>query len=204
MLLASCHGSGKQATTTTGSAVPSTDTTGRVRVSLALHLGSLHVQAVGAPTRFDPAAANAILRLMNNYIAKGIARPLFTGTAASGLTAYFAPILNARIHLKGRDRAALTDEGAPVVTTVTGAVRDPLDLLGLEDNGQLVMVSGQFGLTVKGMTADGPLVIARVGNFLFEPSPTKEWRITGYDIIVRREIGQSSTTQQATTTTAAK
>jgi hypothetical protein len=199
LLLASCHGSDKA----TSSSVPSTNSKGQP-VSFALRLGSLTVQAVGRPTPFSRVVANSIRDLMNRYVDYGITRPLFTGSVSPGLAAYFSPSLSSRVGTKGRDHAALTDDGAPVITVVSNAAKQPLALVGLENHGRLVMVSAQFGLSVKGTTAQGPLAVARIGYFVFEPNAKKQWRITGYDIVVRRANGQSSTAQQATTTTAAK
>ena len=204
LLLASCSGSGKKATTTSGSAVPSTDAKGRPAVSLALALGARQVQAVGVAKPFNLAAARLFQKLMNNYVATSMTRPLFSGTRSTGLAGYFAPILLPRIGAKGRDRAALCDEGSPVMTTVTSTKKQPLNLVVLENHGTFAMVGARFGITVKGITAQGPLTVTRLGYFVFEENAAKRWHITGYDIIVRRDAGTSSTTQTATSTTAAK
>ena len=200
MLLASCHGSGKHASTT--SAVPATDAKG-APVSLSLSLGSLKVQAAGAPRPFDRRTAQSIRKLVNEYIATGIARPLFTGSSATGLVGYFTPTLLARVGPKGRDRAALTDERAPVITSVTKTIKGPLNLVALEDHGRIVMIGAQFSISVRGTTDQGPLTVTRLGNLVLEPNSHKIWYISGYSVIVRRENGGSSTTQKATTTTAA-
>ena len=201
MLLASCHGNDKRATPTS---VATTDAKGEPQVSLALKLGSLGVQAVGAPKLFDPATAKKILKLVNAYVANGVARPLFTGAKAKSLEGYFAKSLKKRVGPKGKDRAALTDESSPVLTTVSKTIKQPLVLVGLQNRGQLVMIGARFGLAVKGSTEQGPLAISRVGNFVFEPDSKHVWHITGYTIIVQRDDGTSSKTTKATTTTAAK
>jgi hypothetical protein len=199
MVLASCSG-GKH-TATKGS--PATDAQGKPDVSLSLRLGSLTVQAAGPAAPFNRKVASQIRDLINNYIAAGITKPLFTGSSVSSLSAYFAPALASRVGPKGRDFAALCDQGVPVITSVTGTAKAPLALVGLEDHGRLVMVGGQFVLTIKGTTAQGPLTVSRIGNFVFEPNAKKQWRITGYDLVVNRDNSQSSTSQHATTTTAA-
>lgn len=201
MLFASCHGSDKRATPTS---VATTDAKGEPQVSLALELGSRGVQAVGTPKRFDPATAKKILKLVNAYIASGIARPLFTGANAKNLESYFAKSLKKRLGPKRKDRAALTDENSPVLTTVSKTVKQPLVLVGLQNRGQLVMIGARFGLAVKGSTEQGPLSISRVGNFVFEPDSKHVWHITGYTIIVQRDDGTSSKKAKATTTTAGK
>jgi len=130
---------------------------------------------------------------------------LFTGAATTGMAAFFAPTLASRIGPKGHDFAALSDQGVPVMTSVTSTVKKPLKLVGLEDrSGKLVMVGGGFVLTVKGTTAQGPLTISRVGNFVFEPDTKNVWHISGYDIITKRDDSQTSTstTAHATNTTA--
>jgi hypothetical protein len=203
LLLTSCHSSSKNSSTTGSSAVPSTDAKGKPRVSLALQLGALSVQATNAPKPFDPAVAKSILKLVNNYIGLAITRPLFTGLPATGLVRDFSSTLASRVGPKGHDRGALTDERAPVITEVTSTEKQPLKLVGLEDNGRLVMIGAQFGLTVKGTTAQGPLTVARVGNFVFEADAAHHWYISGYDLIVRRDTSASTTTTKATTTTAA-
>jgi hypothetical protein len=200
MLLASCHGSDKRSTTTT--AVPSTDAKHRPRVSLALKLGSLEVQAVDPAGGFNRATARTILKLVNSYIASAITRPLFTGSDSSGLARYFAPSLVARVGAKGRDRLALTDEHTPVITAVTKTVKQPLDLVGLQLHGRLLMVGAGFGVAVQGTTVQGPLAVTRIGNLVLEPDSKHAWHITGYSLIVRRTTPKSSTTQKATTTTA--
>ena len=201
MLLASCHSSDKRATPST---VPTTDTKGEPRVSLALKLGSLGVQAVGPAKRFNPGTAKTILKLVNAYVDDGIARPLFTGASVKKLEAYFAKSLKKRVGPKGRDRAALTDEHSPVLTSVSKTKKQPLVLVGLENQGQLVMIGARFGLAVTGSTEQGPLAISRLGHFVFEPDSKHVWHITGYTIIVQRDDSTSSTTTKATTTTAAK
>jgi hypothetical protein len=89
------------------------------------------------------------------------------------------------------------------MTDVSGTGKQPLKLTGLEDNGRLVMIGAQFGLTVTGMTAQGPLSIGRVGNFVFEPDAAHHWHISGYEFIVRRDTSSATTTTRASTTTAA-
>jgi hypothetical protein len=199
MLLAACHGSDKH--TVKGS--PATDAQGKPDVSLSLRLGALTVQAAGPAIPFNRTVASNIRDLVNKYIAAGITKPLFTGSTVSGMSAYFAPSLASRVGPKGRDFAALSDQGVPVITTVTGTAKAPLALVGLEDHGRLVMIGGQFVLTVKGTTAQGPLTISRIGNFVFEPNAKKQWRIVGYDLVANRDNSQSSTSQHATTTTMA-
>jgi hypothetical protein len=201
MLVASCHGSDKH--TATSGSVPSTDAAGKPDVSLSLKLGSLKVQAAGSAKPFNRAVASSIRDLINKYIAAGITKPLFTGATVSGMSAFFAPSLASRVGPKGHDFAALSDQGVPVITAVTGTAKGPLTLVGLEDHGRLVMIGGQFVLTVKGATAQGPLTVKRIGNFVFEPNAKKQWRITGYDLVVNRDNSQTSTSQRATTTTVA-
>jgi hypothetical protein len=201
VLLAACSGSKKHATTST---VPSTDAKGNTDVSLAMALGPASIQAAGKFTPFSHTVAAAVQLLVNKYIDAGITKPLFTGAAASGMSASFAPTLASRIGPKGHDLAALSDQGVPVMTAVTSTVKKPLKLVGLEDrSGRLVMVGAGFVLTVKGTTAQGPLTISRVGNFVFEPDTKNVWHISGYDIITRRDNNQTSTSTsaQATTTT---
>ena len=202
LLLTSCHGSSKHDATTRTSAVPSTNAKGKPGVSLALGLGSRQVQAVGPSRPFDLVTAKKIRKVVNAYISTAITHPLFTGVSATGLVRYFTPNLASRVGTRGHDRAALTDEHAPVITSVNQTVKRPLDLVALEVHGQIVMIGAQFALTVKGMTDQGPLTVSRVGNFVFEADAAKHWHITGYDIIVRRDNTRASTTQKATTTTA--
>jgi hypothetical protein len=199
VLLAACHGSGKHASSSTGA--PST-TAKEAPVSLSLKLGTLRVQAAGAPRPFNVITARSIQTLVNNYIATGIAHPLLAGGLSSGLVRYFTPTLAARVGPKGHDRAALSDERTPRIK-VTKTVKQPLNLVALEDHGKIVMIGAQFSLSVRGTTEQGPLTVTRIGNFVFERNPQQIWIITGYNIIVRRETGGSSTTLKATTTTAA-
>jgi len=199
MLLVSCSGSKKHSATS--STVPSTNAQGKP-VSLAFPLGSLTVQSSGTLVPFSRTVAGSIRDLINKYVAAGITKPLFTGSSATGMSAYFAPSLASRVGPKGRDFRALSDQSVPVITIVTSVVKSPLALTGLEDRGRLVMVGAQFVLKIKGTTAQGPLAIRRIGNFVFEPNAHKQWRITGYDIVVTRDDTQTTTTQHATTTTA--
>jgi hypothetical protein len=200
MLLAACSGSDKH--TATNSSVRSTTAKGKPAVSLALGLGALTVQSSGAVVPFSKSVATSIRSLMNQYITAGITKPLFTGASASGLSAYFLPSLAKRVGPKGHDFTALSDQGVPVMTSVSSTAKGPLALVGLEDHGRLVMVGGQFILSVKGTTAQGPLTVSRIGNFVFEPNAKKQWRISGYDLAVKRANSQSSTSTVATTTTA--
>jgi hypothetical protein len=205
LFAASCHHSDKKAaTTTTANAVPSTDAKGEPRVSLAFRLGPSQVQSVDRAKPFPPETAKAILKLVNTYISAAVARPLFTGKDATGLVQYFSPSLASRVGIKGRDRAALTDEHVPVITSVTKADKQRLVLVGLQTGGKLVMIGARFGLTVKGETDQGPLAVSRLGNLVFERDAKHQWRISGYSLFVRRDTKRASTTAKATTTTAAK
>jgi len=201
LLLASCHGSSKHAAPK--GSKPSTNDKGQPAVSLSLGLGALTVQAVGKAVPFNRSIASSIRDVMNKYVDVGITKPLFTGASASAMVAYFAPSLAKRVGPKGHDLAALSDEGMPTIIDVTGTGKAPLSLVGLEDHGRLIMVGARFAITVKGTTAQGPLTISRIGNFVLEPNAKKQWRITGYDIIVNRANSATTTTVKATTTTTA-
>ncbi|HEX4490782.1 MAG TPA: hypothetical protein VH914_06210 [Acidimicrobiia bacterium] len=201
-LLASCHGSSKHASPTTGA--PTTDKQGKVTVSLALRLGRVSVQAVGPVHAYTKPQQQVILGLVNRYVANAITSPLVTGHAAGPLLASFSPTLAGRVGPKGRDRGALSDVGIPKLTSVTKTVKQPLNLVVLQQNGTVLMVGAQFALTVQGATDDGQLSVARAGNFILEPDAKRHWHITGYTIVVRRNLGSTTTTTKATTTTAAR
>jgi hypothetical protein len=202
LLLGACHGNSGKAAATGSTAVPSTDAKGKPSVSLALKIGKLQVQAAGPATPFNPAIARSVRNWMNRYIGTAIQRPLFTGSASVGLVRYFSPQIFRRIGPKTHDRAALTDEGAPVMTSVTKVAKAPLDLVALEDHGRTVMIGAQMHISVSGETANGPLTVNRVGNFVFESKGHNVWYISGYTLAVTRTIAGSSTTSKATTTTA--
>ena len=199
VFLAACHGSSKHAATST---VPSTDSTGKPDVSLALAVGPRSIEAAGTAKPFSNTVAITVQSLVNKYIDAGITKPLFTGAPATGMSAFFAPTLASRVGPKGHDFVALSDQGVPVMTAVTSTAKKPLKLVGLEDrSGRLVMVGGAFALTVRGTSAQGPLRISRVGNFVFEPDTKNVWHITGYDIVVSRDNSQTSTSTSAHATT---
>jgi hypothetical protein len=202
LVLASCHGSSKQASKPTSTGAPTTDTRGHT-VSLALRLGRVDVQAVGAVHPFTAQQKAGFLALVNRYVASAIATPLLSGHSAGPLLASFAPSLIGRVGPKGHDRAALSDEHQPVVTSVTKTVKQPLNLVVLEQNGAVLMVGGQFGLSVQGATDQGTLTESRAGNFIFERDAKQHWHITGYTIVVRRDVSGTTTTTRATTTTVA-
>jgi hypothetical protein len=199
LVLASCHGSSKKATPTTGT--PTTDKHGKVAVSLALRRGRVDIQAVGPVHPYTKPQQQVILNLVNRYIANAITTPLVTGHPAGPLLGSFSPTLAGRIGPKGKDRAALADVGVPVLTSVTKTTKQPLNLTVLQQNGTVLMVGGQFSLTVKGGTAQGALTIVRAGTFLFEPDARRHWHITGYTIVVRRDVAGTTTTTRAATTT---
>jgi hypothetical protein len=202
LLLGACHGSSVKHTATPGStAVPSTDAKGKPRVSLSLTVGKLQVQGAGPAKPFDANVAKAVRGWMNKYIGTAMAGPLFTGSASVGLVRYFSPQIFRRIGPRAHDRAALTDEGTPVMTIVTKVGKAPLDLVALEDHGRTVMVGAKVHVSVSGDTAKGPLTVDRIGNFVFESKGRNIWYISGYTLIVTRTIGRSSTTSKATTTT---
>ena len=199
MVLASCHGSSKKAATTTGT--PTTDKHGKVVVSLALRVGRVDVQAVGPVRRFTKPQQDGILMLVNKYIADAITTPLVTGHSAGPLLASFSPALASRVGPKGKDRAALADVGVPVLTSVTQTTKQPFNLTVLQQNGTVLMVGGQFGLTVQGETDQGALTIVRAGTLLFEPDAHRHWKITGYTMVVRRNLAGATTTSTAAKTT---
>jgi hypothetical protein len=198
MLLASCHSAAKHTASTKGT--PTTDQRGKVSLSLALRIGSVDVQAVGTLRPYSSAQRRAILGLVNRYVANAITDPLVAGKAASPLLASFSPALLGRVGPKGHDRAALTDSGLPKLTSVTKTVKQPLKLVVLEQRGTPLMVSTSFGLTVQGATDDGALTITRAGSFLFQPDAKNHWHISGYTIVVRRNLGGTTTTTSAATT----
>jgi hypothetical protein len=200
LLLASCHGSNKKATTTSGT--PSTDAHGKP-VSLALHVGTRNVQAVGRVRLMSAQQAAGMLTLVNRYVANSITAPLVSGKTAPALLPSFSPALATRVAPKSRDRAVLTDEDVPVVTSITKAVKRPVNLVALEQNGVFLMIGASFSLTVTGPTDQGPLTVRRVGNFVLEPDARRHWHITGYSIVVQRNLAGTTTTTRATTTTAA-
>lgn len=202
LLLAACHKSAKHASSTTGT--PSTNAKGHIAVTLGLKIGTLKVEAAGAPRPFDLKIGANILVIVNHYIKTAMSTPLLTGKPATGLAQYFAPSLAKRVGIKGADRPALTDEKEPVLTDVTKQVRQPLNLTALQNHGATVMIGGSFALGVDGNTDQGPFSVSRVGNFIFEPDAHHVWHISGYTIVVRRTNGGTTTTTKATTTTAAK
>jgi len=202
VLLAGCHGSSKHASTTTGKATPTT-AHGKVTLSLALRLGRLDVQAVGLPHPYTVPQRLVILRLVNHYIRNAITDPLVTGRRAAPLLASFTPALAAHIGPRRPDRAVLTDEGVPLLTSVTKTVKQPLNIAVLQQNGTNLMVGAQFAVTVQGKTRQGPLTVTRAGSFIFESDARHRWHITGYTIVVRRSLAGTTTTKRATTTTVA-
>jgi hypothetical protein len=199
LLLASCHSAAKRTSSTKGT--PTTDRHGKVSLSLALRIGSVDVQAVGPVKPYTSAQRRAILGLVNRYVANAITNPLVAGTRATPLLASFSPALLGRVGPKGHDRAALTDTGLPKLTSVTKTVKRPLKLSVLEQRGTPIMVSTSFDLSVQGETDDGALTIARAGTFLFQPDAKNHWHISGYTILVRRNLAGTTTTTTAKTTT---
>jgi hypothetical protein len=205
LLVASCHGSDKKAAPTTKAKAAPT-TAAEPGVSLAFKLAPLQVQSTDTARPFSTHTAKEILRLVNAYTARAVARPLFTGADSTGLVGYFLPSLASRVGAKGRDRAALTDEHTPVMTSGRKADKRKLVLVGLQTHGDIVMIAARFGLTVKGETEQGPLTVTRFGDLLFEKDARHRWRISGYSVLVRRDTKRASTTTtaEATTTTVAK
>ena len=168
LLVANCHGSDKKKVTP--STVPTTDTKGKPNVSLALKLGSLSVLAADTAKPFDPATAKQILKLVNDYIADSMTKPLFTGARCAGrrgLLRTEPPFADQAE--EPRSRRAHRRERARRSPASRRRSRSRSRSPASSRAGRLLMIGAQLAVSVKGETDDGPLAISRVGYLVFEP-----------------------------------
>jgi hypothetical protein len=167
-----------------------------VSVNLELVRGASRSENAGPPAELPVETQDQIMELVGDYVDKGVIRPLKTGERAPDLSGLFD--LGAAGRLEGPDRPALFEEGMPP-TTIERASAFPVSFTGLSDaNGSFVLVTAGFGMVLDGENDQGPIKITRTYELTFLPEGGT-WRITGYDIVVVREGGDTATTTTTAT-----
>ena len=169
------------------SAQPSVTTAAPVGDRVSLVLGDVTAESVGAPVTVTPEQSQQVLDLVGRYVKAATVAPLRSGQRVAGdLSTVFDPAALATI--TGADRAIALDEGLPKVTGNLEVVADPVTIVGLGDQGNLVLLTTSFVVDTNGHTQvkGVPLHIVRRVDFVLSPDPSGTWKVTSYDMVVTR------------------
>ena len=163
--------------------------------SLKLVLGPVVVQDTGFPTKVRPPVRRAVMSATQRYFDDAIQAPLSHGKVNDAYTRVFDSGVNGQA--AHRDRATMTE-------LATGPIRGPvrmrastvrIDALG-DPSGKPTLVATTFNLNVSVATPTGKLTIKRNTELTFAYE-SGAWRVTAYDVTVRRTIRRKTTTTTA-------
>jgi hypothetical protein len=201
VVAAGCGGGGDD----NGKAAPSS-TTKVPNTNVALALGDVSADSAGPPAQLSSAQSQAILKVVGDYLTAATVDPLRSAKPAGDLSALFAAGALARV--TGPDRPVMIDEGLPKVTGDLNVTAQPVNVVGLGDQGgAIVLATATIDLDIQGVTAEKgpPLRILRKGDLVLSPDPTGAWRVTAFNIAVARSGGGlDATTTTAPTATTSK
>jgi hypothetical protein len=163
---------------------------------LELVVGAVYNANAGPPAQLPTDIQNQVMTTLGTYVQGGLLDPIREGETARDVAAIFdagtAP------QLDGPDRAVLLDEGLPELTGNLTPVAKPVILSGLSDGtGSFVLVTANLTYEVKYEADEGDVTSTRFTELTMAPEGSA-WKITGYDIVVTREVlGRGSTTTTA-------
>jgi|SRR4051794_6851858 hypothetical protein len=181
--LAGCSGGGDSASSAATTSLPRS-------TRIELPLGDVSADSAGAPVNVSPEQSQAVLDVLDTYLKDATVQPLRSGKPASAdLGAVFdATTLTPATTT---DRGVVFDEGLPRVSGKLDVEGQPVNLVGLGDQGgNLSLVTAAMLVDVKGQTAGqgDPLHIVRRADFVLAPV-TGAWKVTSYRVVVTREGG---------------
>jgi hypothetical protein len=153
------------------------------------------VQNTGFPTKVRRRVRRAVMSATQRYFDDAIQAPLSRGKVNNNYSKVFDPGVNGLA--AHRDRATMTE-------LATGPIRGPVRMRastvridGLGDpTGKPALVATTFTLKVNVATPRGKLTIKRHTELTFAYE-SGAWRVTAYDVTVRRSIGRKTTTTTA-------
>jgi hypothetical protein len=174
---------------------PSHATTDAKKRSLTLVLGPVVVQDTGFPTKVPPPVRRAVMSATQRYFDDAIQAPLSRGTVDNAYSTVFdAGVNGLAAH---RDRETMTESNTGPIRGPVGMRASSVRIDGLGDpTGKLTLVATTFSLKVDAATQAGKLTINRNTELTFAYE-SGAWRVTAYQVTVRRSIGRTTTSTTA-------
>jgi hypothetical protein len=174
--------------------------------NVTLELGDVSADSAGPPAQFTPEQAQAVLKVMRDYLTIATVEPLRSAKPAGDLAGVFDPGAVATVN--GADRAVMVDESLPKVTGDLDVAAQPVTIVALADQtGAIVLATAKLDVDITGATdvKGGPLHILRKGDFVLAPDASGTWKVTEYNVAVARSgAGLDPTTTTAATSTTTK
>lgn len=180
LALAACGGGGDGES---GEPAPTT----AVRADARLAPGEVAVHGAGAETRLDDATVAAAVNVAQRYVDTAVLGPVVEGEVADGFAALFEDALRERATTT--DAAALTDAGVPRATERPDVDATPVRIDALADPaGSVVLLGTTFEVDVRVPAASGTYGLHRSGELTLAPGPDGGWLVTGYRMVVTRDL----------------
>ncbi len=182
------------------------ETTVAPSTTVSLQLGNVSTDSAGPPAQLTPEQADAVLKVVTDYVDVASVDPLRTAQPAGDLSGIFDAGALARV--TGVDRAVMVDEGLPKVTGDLTVTAKPVDVVALADQGgAIVLATASLDLEITGdaHVKAGPLKVARRGELVLAPDASGAWKVTSFNIVVARTgAGLDPTTTTTATPTTVK
>ena len=158
---------------------------------------ALRLVDTGPPATVGPPVRRALLHAAQLYVDDAILAPLTHGRVDNAYETVFDAGVAAVA--SGPDRAVLTEAGTGAASAGLYATASPVrfDAIG-DPHGQLALVATTFGLSVRASTPAGPLTVTRITELTFAPEFGR-WRVTAYNVTVRRSVGSTTTSKRVST-----
>jgi hypothetical protein len=174
---------------------------------LTLQLGDVSADSAGPPAQLTPDQAQAVLKVMRDYLTIATVQPLHSAKPAGDLAGVFDPAAIATVN--GADRGVMVDEGLPKVTGELDVAAQPVAVVALADQtGAILLATAKLDVDITGATnvKGAPLHILRQGDFVLAPDASGAWKVTQYNVTVARSGAglDPTTTTAATPTTTTK
>jgi hypothetical protein len=167
-----------------------------------LAVGRVIVQSTGLPSAVKPPVRRAVMSATQRYFDNAIQSPL----RSRGVNPAYQNVFDTGVNgpAAHKDRAALTE-------SATGPIRGPVRIWvshvridGLGDPaGKIALVATTFTMRADARTPAGKLQIRRHTELTFAYELGR-WKVTAYQVTVRRILGGKTTTTTARAGTGAK
>ena len=159
-------------------------------VAETFEIAAFDVAAIEGPTEpFEPVRAQ-VGGLLDRYLAQAVVLPLRAGVGAGDLSPLFTGAAAARA--AGADRASLVDDGVGKADALR-VERATASVVVLVDSGGEAVTLANVSLVVEAIVRGQRLTIDRSGEIFFDREGDA-WKISGYDIRVRRDTADGSST----------
>jgi len=178
LVLGACSGGGGN-----DDASPTT-TTRPAEVTGTATLGPITVERAGTAGDLNASDAQAVVDAVNAYLSAAVFTPIATGAAPTGLDSLFTPAAAAAV----ANTPDIADTGLPEPSGDATATIEPVPLTALTNaDGQVVLVTATLVLHLEVPTDDGPMIIDRRGDLVYE-SVEGQWRVASYNLAVERQL----------------